>query len=81
MLENSVAEMKENQQKERSLDDSAYKINAIFPTLSNYKAEHTLNGFKKLCFEIAEFCQQVYASTQNEEERKIYENMVEKLKH
>ena len=51
----------------------------IFPTLTNYKTEHTLNEFKKLCSEIIEFCNQVYASTRNEDERKVYRDMVAKI--
>ena len=52
----------------------------VFPALHKYKNEHTLSNFKKLCVEISDFCQSVYASTQNEEERKVYFSMLEKLK-
>ena len=51
----------------------------IFPALHKYKTEHTTDNLKKLCVEIAEFCRAVYASTQNEQERKIYFDMLEKL--
>lgn len=51
----------------------------IFPALHKYKTEHTANNLKKLCVEIAQFCRAVYASTQNEQERKIYFDMLEKL--
>ena len=51
----------------------------IFPALHKYKYEHTTDNLKKLCVEIAEFCRSVYASTTNEQERKIYYNMLEKL--
>jgi hypothetical protein len=34
---------------------------------------------QKLCVEIADFCRAVYASTRNEQERKIYFDMLEKL--
>lgn len=51
----------------------------IFPALHKYKTEHTANNLKKLCVEIAQFCRAVYASTQNEQERKIYYDMLEKL--
>ena len=51
----------------------------IFPALHKYKNEHTTDNLKKLCVEIAEFCRAVYASTQNEAERKIYFDMLEKL--
>lgn len=51
----------------------------IFPALHKYKNEHTTDNLKKLCVEIAEFCRAVYASTQNEQERKIYFDVLEKL--
>lgn len=51
----------------------------IFPALHKYKTEHTANNLKKLCVEIVQFCRAVYASTQNEQERKIYFDMLEKL--
>ena len=51
----------------------------IFPALHKYKNEHTTDNLKKLCVEIAEFCRAVYASTQNEAERKVYFDMLEKL--
>lgn len=52
----------------------------IFPALHKYKNEHSTDNLKKLCVEIAEFCNAVYASTQNDNERKIYFNMLERLK-
>lgn len=51
----------------------------IFPALHKYKYEHTTDNLKKLCVEIAQFCRAVYSSTQNEQERKIYFDMLEKL--
>ena len=51
----------------------------IFPALHKYKIFHTTDNLKKLCVEIAQFCRAVYASTQNEAERKIYFDMLEKL--
>ena len=51
----------------------------IFPALHKYKYEHTTDNLKKLCVEIAQFCRAVYASTQNEAERRIYFDMLEKL--
>ena len=51
----------------------------IFPALHKYKYEHTTDNLKKLCVEIAQFCRAVYASTINEQERKIYFDMLEKL--
>ena len=52
---------------------------SIFPALHKYKNEHTTDNLKKLCVEIAQFCRAVYASTQNEQERRIYFDMLEKL--
>ena len=51
----------------------------IFPALHKYKTEHTTDNLKKLCVEIVQFCRAVYASTTNEQERKIYYDMLEKL--
>lgn len=51
----------------------------IFPALHKYKNEHNATNLQKLCVEVAEFCRNIYASTQNEAERKIYYNMLEKL--
>lgn len=52
----------------------------IFPALHKYKTEHSLDNLKKLCLEVSQFCQAIYSSTQNDSERAIYYNMVEKLK-
>ena len=51
----------------------------IFPALHKYKTEHSTDNLKKLCVEIADFCRAVYASTQNEQERNIYFDMLDKL--
>lgn len=51
----------------------------IFPSLYKYKSEHSTLNLQKLCTEIAEFCLTLYASTQSDEERKIFKAMVEKL--
>ena len=51
----------------------------IFPALHKYKAEHNTVNLQKLCVEIADFCRAVYSSTQNEEERRVYRAMVQKL--
>lgn len=51
----------------------------IFPALHKYKTEHNTDNLQKLCVEIAQFCRAVYASTQNEAERRIYFDMLEKL--
>ena len=51
----------------------------IFPALQKYKDEHNTANLQKLMVEILEFCRSVYASTQSEDERKIYHNFIEKL--
>lgn len=51
----------------------------IFPALKKYKDEHSTANLQKLMVEILEFCRSVYASTRNEQERKIYRSMIEKL--
>jgi hypothetical protein len=51
----------------------------IFPALHKYKTEHSIDNLKKLCVEVAEFCRAIYASTQNEAERKIYRDMLDKI--
>lgn len=54
-------------------------IAGIFPALHKYKIEHSTDNLKKLCVEISGFCRAVYSSTQNEQERNIYFNMLDKL--
>ena len=51
----------------------------IFPALHKYKTLHNTDNLKKLCVEIAGFCRAVYSSTENEQERKIYFEMLDKL--
>lgn len=53
----------------------------IFPALHKYQTEHTLINLKKLCVEIADFCRAIYSSTESDEERKIYFDMLENLKN
>lgn len=54
-------------------------INEIFPSLEKYRTEHNAINLQKLCVEVAEFCRAIYASTQSDEERKVYKSMIEKL--
>lgn len=56
-------------------------ITGIFPALHKYKTEHNTDNLQKLCVEISQFCRAVYASTQNEEERKIYNSAISKLQN
>lgn len=51
----------------------------IFSALHKYQTEHNTINLQKLCIEIAEFCQKVYASTRNKQEREIYFGMIDKL--
>jgi hypothetical protein len=51
----------------------------LFPALEKYRSDHSKANLQKLCVEIMQFCREVYASTQNAEEREIYHNMVKKL--
>ena len=53
----------------------------IFPALHKYKTEHNTDNLQKLCVEISQFCRAVYASTQNEQERKIYNLAISKLQN
>lgn len=55
-------------------------IIGIFPALHKYKADHNITNLKKLCVEIADFCRAIYASTENEQERQIFNSMLDKLK-
>lgn len=66
----------------RSLEktaDANSEVADIFPALQKYKDEHNTANLQKLMVEILEFCRSVYASTQNEAERKVYHSMIEKL--
>ena len=51
----------------------------IFPALHKYKISHTTDNLKKLCVEISQFCRAVYASTENEQERQIFNVMLDKI--
>lgn len=57
----------------------AEELRDIFPALKKYKSEHTKENLQKLCVEISEFCRAVYASTENDTERDIYNKMLGKL--
>ena len=59
--------------------DAYSEIADIFPALQKYKDEHSTANLQKLMVEVLEFCYSVYASTRNEEERKIYRTFIEKL--
>lgn len=52
----------------------------IIPALHKFQSVHNTQNLQKLCVEVLEFCNAIYASTRNDEERKVYDKMVEKLK-
>ena len=60
-------------------EDDVVSIETIFPSINKYRNEHNTINLQKLCTEIAEFCSVLYASTQSDEERKVFKAMVEKL--
>lgn len=71
-------EFKDSRSLEKTTD--AYsEIADIFPALQKYKDEHNTTNLQKLMVEILEFCRSVYASTQNEAERNIYQSFIGKL--
>ena len=51
----------------------------IVPALHKYKADHSITNLQKLCVEISDFCRAVYSSTENEQERQIFNAMLDKL--
>jgi hypothetical protein len=55
------------------------EVVSIFPALHKYKSDHNIINLKKLCVEIVDFCRAVYASTENEQERQIFNDMLDKL--
>lgn len=79
MPNNPIFENDENNEIENRAENIEDNGLSVFPMLANYKAEHKLNDFRKLCIEIVEFCRQVYASTTSEEERRVYRDMAEKI--
>jgi hypothetical protein len=62
-----------------NIENEREQVVDIFPALHKYQQEHSAINLQKLCVEIADFCRAVYASTRNEQERKIYFDMLEKL--
>ncbi len=73
--------VKSRQFEDKSLEKQTNKNSEIeiFPALQKYKDEHSIANLQKLMVEISEFCSSVYASTKNEEERRIYRKFIEKL--
>ena len=55
------------------------EIVSIIPSLHKYKSDHNITNLQKLCVEIADFCHAIYASTENEQERQIFNAVLDKL--
>lgn len=51
----------------------------LFPTLTEFRQNHTEHNLKKLCLEVKEFCISIYSTLQNEEEKNIYKSMFQNL--
>lgn len=64
----------------KQINDEYKEAVDIFPALHKYKTDHSTANLQKLCVEISEFCRAIYASTKNDDERKIYRAMIDKLK-
>ena len=69
----------ENVVEPKQLQEEYKWVIDTFPALHKYKTEHSTANLQKLCVEIAQFCRAVYASPTNEQERRIYFDMLEKL--
>ena len=74
----SVVNNNEDSRTEKQKDIYS-EIADIFPALLEYKTNHNITNLKKLMFEVGEFCKSIYASTQNEDERKAYRSTISKL--
>lgn len=61
------------------LTEEYREVVSIIPALHKYKADHNTTNLQKLCVEIADFCRAIYASTENEQERQIFNTMLDKL--
>lgn len=60
-------------------DNNSVFYNDFLNVLKQYKAEHSAVNLAKLCNAFYDSLRAVYASTRNENERKIYFNMVSKI--
>lgn len=61
------------------LTEEYKEVVGIIPSLHKYKADHNITNLQKLCVEIADFCRAIYASTENEQERQMFYDMLDKL--
>ena len=86
-LESSVSKSNINTQlisqndSDGELKPSADELKDIVPSLNTLIENHTTENLQKLCLELQEFCQSVYALTKNDDERKIYFKMLDNLRY
>lgn len=62
------------------LNEQQQELDDIFPALHEYQTERSRMNLQRLCNEIVEFIQSVYASTIDKEERLIFKDMADKIK-
>ena len=63
------------------LKPSADELKDVAPSLNAFIENHNTENLQKLCLELQEFCQSVYALTKNDDERKIYFKMLDNLRY
>lgn len=66
---------------EAKLRPSEDELKDVSPSLNAFIENHTTENLQKLCLELQEFCQSVYALTKNDDERKIYFKMLDNLRY
>lgn len=82
MPEEGISSLNANTEEDITLEqvkDEYSEAVDIFPALHKYKNSHSSENLQKLCVEIYEFCRSIYASTQNEDERDIFRNIIGKI--
>lgn len=81
LKETNVNSLETNKNATRGKNGASEKeLTDIQPALNNFIKYHTNDNLVRLCLEIQEFCQSVYALTENEEERAVYFGMIDNLK-
>ncbi len=75
----SLNEFEDKPTLEQIKEEYGEMIIGIFPALHKYKNEHNASNLQKLCIEVVEFCKSIYASTQNDAERRIFKDILSKL--
>ena len=63
------------------LKPSSDELKDVAPSLNTFIENRTIENLQKLCLELQEFCQSVYALTKNDDERKIYFKMLDNLRY